>query len=185
MYEYQAWLKEPGSETAFCKIFKAENKQAVKSLILKTYPGSIIGVIAQIDDEITPETNDFFEALTSLSNAANNLSIAVNKVLQTWPAENNLPKDYKNVLKNLQEWLDAQKGTKRNDSLEITWNNLPLALSVKEVANILGLSTAQIYQFCKGSMYNFPVIQVGRKFVIPRDKFKEWLEKQATDHSSS
>ena len=131
MFEYQAWFKEPGSETALCKTCKAENKQAVKEMILKNYPGSIIGVIAQIDSEITPDTNDFFEALSSLSNAAHNLSVAVNKVLQTWPAENNLPKDFSHVLSSLKEWLETQKESNRNDSLDIAWNKLPLALSAR------------------------------------------------------
>ena len=55
-------------------------------------------------------------------------------------------------------------------------DELPLIITADEVAAILGISRCQAY----GLMRNptFPSIPVGKRKIIPRDKFIEWMETQ-------
>ena len=59
---------------------------------------------------------------------------------------------------------------------DTSYDQLPLALCADEVATILGISRGQAY----GLMHNptFPSIPVGKRKIIPRDKFIEWMETQ-------
>lgn len=46
-------------------------------------------------------------------------------------------------------------------------------MSVKELANNLGISLPKAYQLVKQP--GFPVIHVGARILIPVDAFQEWL----------
>ena len=46
-------------------------------------------------------------------------------------------------------------------------------MSVKELANNLGISLPQAYKLVKQP--DFPVIHVGARILIPVDAFQEWL----------
>ena len=59
-----------------------------------------------------------------------------------------------------------------------TYKELPLTLSVDEVAEVLGISRRLAYKLAKKK--GFPAARVGKKrLVIPRDHFIEWLHDQA------
>lgn len=49
-------------------------------------------------------------------------------------------------------------------------------LTVKEAAEIMGVSYATMNQFTW--VEGFPVIQAGRKKLIPRDAFFDWMNSQ-------
>ena len=55
--------------------------------------------------------------------------------------------------------------------------DLPLTLTVSDVQEILGLSKPIAYQLTRRA--DFPALRVGRKILIPRDKFFEWYENHA------
>jgi excisionase family DNA binding protein len=56
-------------------------------------------------------------------------------------------------------------------------DDLPVCLNVPDVAKYLGVSRSVAYKLVRQP--GFPSIRVGEKrIVIPRDKFKEWIEKQ-------
>jgi excisionase family DNA binding protein len=56
-------------------------------------------------------------------------------------------------------------------------DDLPVCLNVPDVAKYLGVSRTVAYKLVRQP--GFPSIRVGEKrIVIPRDKFKEWIEKQ-------
>ena len=57
-----------------------------------------------------------------------------------------------------------------------TYQDLPLTLSPNDVAAVLGISRMNAYRLCHG--HNFPAIRLGKRFLIPRDRFLEWLEQQ-------
>lgn len=118
------------------------------------------------------ETEDFIKALAELADAAKNLSNAANKVIRFWPVNNGIPAEIKEMMAKIQKWIGEQGGGSKG----IQWEKLPLTLTVKEVASIMRIGRNQAYQLCKGSIYKFPAIQSGRKFIIPRDKFREWLD---------
>ena len=56
------------------------------------------------------------------------------------------------------------------------YNDLPLMLSVPEVAKVLGISRAGTYELVRSA--GFPHIRIGNRIVIPRDKFIAWIEAQ-------
>ena len=59
-------------------------------------------------------------------------------------------------------------------------DDLPVCLNVPAVAKFLGVSRTVAYKLVRQP--GFPSIRVGEKrIVIPRDKFKEWLDEQAEE----
>ena len=57
------------------------------------------------------------------------------------------------------------------------YNELPLMLSVPEVANALGISRAGAYELVRSA--GFPHIRIGNRIVVPRDKFIAWIDQQS------
>jgi excisionase family DNA binding protein len=51
---------------------------------------------------------------------------------------------------------------------------LPLALSVEDVANVLGIGRRQAYRLCHSK--GFPCLNVGRRLIIPKPAFVKWME---------
>ncbi len=56
------------------------------------------------------------------------------------------------------------------------YDQLPLALSADEVAQVLGISRAGAYTLMHSK--GFPVLQVGKRLVVPKDKLLSWIENQ-------
>jgi len=55
-------------------------------------------------------------------------------------------------------------------------SDLPLMLSVPEVAKVLGISRAGAYELVRSD--SFPKIRIGNRIVVPRDKFIAWIDAQ-------
>ena len=53
---------------------------------------------------------------------------------------------------------------------------LPLMLSVPEMAAALGISRAGAYELARSE--GFPALRIGNRIVIPKDKLQEWVDKQ-------
>ena len=55
-------------------------------------------------------------------------------------------------------------------------DQLPLALSADDVAQVLGISRANAYNLMhyKG----FPTIKIGKRMTVPKDKLIEWIDRQ-------
>ena len=58
------------------------------------------------------------------------------------------------------------------------YNELPLFLSAKMVAKILGISPSSGYELMHNS--SFPVLKIGSRMVVPKEKFIQWVEKNTT-----
>ena len=56
------------------------------------------------------------------------------------------------------------------------YNDLPLMLSVPEMAKVLGISRAGAYELVRAD--SFPKIRIGNRIVVPRDKFIVWIDQQ-------
>ena len=63
-----------------------------------------------------------------------------------------------------------------NRSSYKTYDDLPLMLSVPDVAKILGISRAGAYELAHSK--EFPSMTIGSRIIVPRDKFLLWIEKQ-------
>ena len=55
--------------------------------------------------------------------------------------------------------------------------DMPMFLSVIDVANLLGISRASAYELVREE--NFPKLKIVQgRIIIPRDRLLEWLDKQ-------
>ena len=58
-----------------------------------------------------------------------------------------------------------------------TYDDLPLFLNVNLVAQVLGVSISTAYEMMHEP--GFPVLRVGSRMVVPKEKFIQWAEEQA------
>ena len=56
-----------------------------------------------------------------------------------------------------------------------SYDDLPLMLSVHDVAEVLGISKSSTYVLVKEK--GFPKLMIGARVVVPREKFIEWINK--------
>jgi len=57
-----------------------------------------------------------------------------------------------------------------------SYDDLPLFLNAAMVAKVLGVSPSGGYELMHES--DFPVLKVGSRMVVPKDKFIQWVEKK-------
>lgn len=57
-----------------------------------------------------------------------------------------------------------------------SYDELPLFLNAKMVAQVLGISMAGTYELLHQK--DFPVVKIGSRLVVPKEKFLAWVEKQ-------
>ncbi len=57
-----------------------------------------------------------------------------------------------------------------------TYEQLPLMLSVPDVAAVLGISRAAAYELARNK--DFPALRIGTRIVIPKDKFINWINRR-------
>ena len=57
-----------------------------------------------------------------------------------------------------------------------SYEDLPLMLSVPEMAAALGISRAGAYELARSE--GFPALRIGTRIVIPKDKLQEWVDRQ-------
>ena len=53
------------------------------------------------------------------------------------------------------------------------YDELPLFLNAATVAKVLGVSPSSGYELMHGP--DFPVLKVGSRMVVPKEKFVEWV----------
>ena len=62
-------------------------------------------------------------------------------------------------------------------SIYKTKEEMPLFLTVMDVANLLGISRASAYELVRQE--NFPKLKIVQgRTIVPRDRLLEWLDKQ-------
>lgn len=55
-----------------------------------------------------------------------------------------------------------------------SYDELPLMLSVQEIAKVLGIADSSAYELMHSK--DFPFIKIGSRMVVPKEKFREWVE---------
>ena len=63
---------------------------------------------------------------------------------------------------------------KMNENFYKSYDELPLMLSVQEIAKVLGISKTSAYELVRSK--GFPVLKIGSRMVVPKEKFREWVE---------
>lgn len=62
-----------------------------------------------------------------------------------------------------------------------SYDELPVNLSVPEVADVLGISRAGAYELVKEK--GFPSLTIGNRIIVPKDKLIVWIEENTAYHS--
>ena len=57
-----------------------------------------------------------------------------------------------------------------------SYDEPPLFLNAKTVAEVLGISVAGAYELLHQE--DFPVLKIGSRLVVPKEKFLLWIESQ-------
>lgn len=60
------------------------------------------------------------------------------------------------------------------DSAYKSYDELPLFLNAATTAMLLGISISGMYELMHEK--GFPVLKIGTRLVVPREKFREWVE---------
>ena len=58
-----------------------------------------------------------------------------------------------------------------------TYDDLPLFLNAAMVAQVLGVAPSSAYELMHEEV--FPSVRIGSRFVVPKDKFQQWVELQS------
>ena len=58
-----------------------------------------------------------------------------------------------------------------------SYDDLPLFLNAKTVAQVLGVSISTAYEVMHDP--GFPTLRVGSRMVVPKEKFIQWAEEQS------
>nr|WP_325204501.1 helix-turn-helix domain-containing protein [uncultured Oscillibacter sp.] len=61
------------------------------------------------------------------------------------------------------------------ESVYKSYEELPLFLNARIVAQVLGIAPSSAYELMHES--NFPVLKVGSRMVVPKEKFIQWMER--------
>ena len=62
-------------------------------------------------------------------------------------------------------------------SIYKSYDDLPLFLNARTVANVLGVSISSAYELMHEP--DFPTLKVGSRLAVPRDAFRQWTERKA------
>ena len=58
-----------------------------------------------------------------------------------------------------------------------SYDELPIMLNVEMVKDVLGISLTSAYELIHEK--DFPSMKVGNRIIVPKDKFRKWVEKRS------
>ena len=61
------------------------------------------------------------------------------------------------------------------ESIYKNYDELPLFLNAKMLAEVLGIAPSSAYELMHEK--GFPVLKVGNRLLVEKDKFKEWINR--------
>ena len=70
--------------------------------------------------------------------------------------------------------MEGRKGYMKKVQFR-SYEELPLMLSVPEMAAALGISRAGAYELVRTE--GFPALKIGSRIVIPKDELQEWVKR--------
>ena len=65
----------------------------------------------------------------------------------------------------------------------IAYEQLPLTLKADQVAAVLGISRANAYTLLRRE--DFPTLRIGKRMLVPRDRFIRWIEENTQKQGRS
>ena len=70
-----------------------------------------------------------------------------------------------------------KKWLKMKESIYKSYDELPLMLNAETIKNVLGISLTSAYELMHEK--DFPSIKIGNRLIVPKDKFREWIDKKS------
>ena len=64
-----------------------------------------------------------------------------------------------------------------------SYDELPLFLNAETVSKVLGISPSSSYELMHEP--NFPVLKIGNRIVVPKEKFIQWVEEKTAGGKTS
>lgn len=64
-------------------------------------------------------------------------------------------------------------------SIYKSYDELPLLLNVKQLADLLGVSDSSVYELIQED--GFPSLRIGKRIVIPKEELREWISARTKD----
>jgi predicted DNA-binding transcriptional regulator AlpA len=65
---------------------------------------------------------------------------------------------------------------KMKESIYKSYDELPLFLNAGLIAKVLGIAESSAYELMHSK--DFPVLKIGSRMVVPKDKFVSWVDTQ-------
>ena len=62
-----------------------------------------------------------------------------------------------------------------------SYDDLPIMLSVPQLASVLGISRSGAYALVRS--VGFPALKIGSRIVIPKDELLEWIHERCLSNS--
>lgn len=58
-------------------------------------------------------------------------------------------------------------------SIYKSYDELPMMLNMKQLANLLGISDASAYELIQEE--GFPALRIGKRIVVPKEELQNWI----------
>ena len=72
-------------------------------------------------------------------------------------------------------YLKFERMNSMKNSIYKNYDELPLFLNAKILAEVLGIAPSSAYELMHEK--DFPVLKVGNRLLVEKSKFKEWVER--------
>lgn len=82
-----------------------------------------------------------------------------------------------NVITKQIIYRDGRKENRLKESNYKSYDELPLFLNAETTAKLLGISISSMYELMHEK--GFPVLKIGTRLVVPKEKFRTWVEQNA------
>ena len=73
---------------------------------------------------------------------------------------------------------NKNKKKERGNTLKLSetknYDDLPLFLNAEKLAKVLGVSISSAYELMHEK--DFPSVRIGKRFIVPREDLKAWIE---------
>ena len=81
---------------------------------------------------------------------------------------------------------NKNKKKERGNTLKLSetknYDDLPLFLNAEKLAKVLGVSISSAYELMHEK--DFPSVRIGKRFIVPREDLKRWMDEQVAKRGS-
>ena len=88
----------------------------------------------------------------------------------------------KTTTKNKNEKQESRGNNNMKNSNYQNYEDLPLFLNAELLAKVLGVAVSSAYELMHEK--GFPSVRIGKRFIVPRDDLKRWMEEQVAKRGS-